>query len=332
MQPEEQPRTIVVLGSTGNQGRGVVEYLLREPGLETCLVRAVTRDTTSPAARQLLQNYQTPDERLSLVTGDVYDPESLKNAFSGAYGVFAVTSEHGHKRIDTEEDMKHELQAGLNIISVAKLCEIQHFVFSSLPNMKQVTGGRFEKLFHMDHKYIIEQWAKRDLAAVTCLLPGFFLTNLNWPQYCRHENGVVRFCPPIPGDKLVQWLDPVHDMGVFAARVFALGVSKTKNKNYVVAAPKMRMQDFATSFSRVTGHQAIYSPTSLDEWADMASGAVGPGFKEDIRQMMEWASIMPDDKICYGALDPTEDPTWEDLGLSASSFEDWLKRTGWTGP
>lgn len=173
MQPEEQPRTIVVLGSTGNQGRGVVEYLLREPGLETCLVRAVTRDTTSPAARQLLQNYQTPDERLSLVTGDVYDPESLKNAFSGAYGVFAVTSEHGHKRIDTEEDMKHELQAGLNIISAAKLCEIQHFVFSSLPNMKQVTGGRFEKLFHMDHKYIIEQWAKRDLAAVTCLLPGW---------------------------------------------------------------------------------------------------------------------------------------------------------------
>ncbi|KOS48291.1 hypothetical protein ACN38_g682 [Penicillium nordicum] len=332
MQPEEQPRTIVVLGSTGHQGRGVVECLLREPGLEKCLVRAVTRDTKSPAARQLLQDYQTPDERLSLITGDVHDLDSLNNAFSGAYGVFAVTSEHSPQRIETEEDMKHELQAGLNIISAAKLCEIQHFVFSSLPNMKQVTGGRFEKLFHMDNKYIIEQWAKLDLAAVTCLLPGFFLTNLNWPQYCRRENGVVRFCPPIPGDKFVQWLDPVHDMGIFAARVFALGVSKTKNKNYVVAAPKMRMQDFATIFTRVTGHQAIYSPSTLDEWADMASEAVGPGFKEDIRQMMEWASIMPDDKICYGALDPTEDPSWEDLGLSASSFEDWLNRTGWTGP
>lgn len=94
----------------------------------------------------------------------------------------------------------------------------------------------------------------------------------------------------------------------------------------------MRMEDFATIFTRVTGDQAIYSPTTLDEWADMASEAVGPGFREDIRQMMEWASIMPDDKICYGALDPKEDPSWDDLGLSASSFEDWLKRTGWTGP
>lgn len=46
---------------------------------------------------------------------------------------------------------------------------------------------------------------------------GFFFTNLNRPQYCRRENGVVRFCPPIPGSKSVQWLDPVHDTGVFAA-------------------------------------------------------------------------------------------------------------------
>jgi hypothetical protein len=30
-------------------------------------------------------------------------------------------------------------------------------------------------------------------------------------------NGVVRFCPPIPSTKLVEWVDPVHDMGIFAA-------------------------------------------------------------------------------------------------------------------
>ncbi|KGO40580.1 hypothetical protein PEX1_022570 [Penicillium expansum] len=321
MRPEEQPRTIVILGSTGNQGRGVVECVLREPGLEKYLVRAVTRDIKSARARQLLEDYQTPDERLSLVTGDVYNAESLENAFSGAYGVFGVTSEHAPRRIEKEEEMNHELQAGLNIISAAKLCQVQHFVFSSLPDMKQATNGRFQKLFHMDNKYIIEQWAK-----------PFFLTNLKRRQYSRRENGVVRFCPPIPGDKFVEWLDPAYDMGVFAARVFALGISKTKNKNYVVAGPKIRMQDFATIFTRVTGQQAIYSPTTLDEWADMASEAVGPGFREDIRQMMEWASIMPDDKICYGALDPAEDPSWEDLGVRASSFEDWLNRTAWTGP
>lgn len=64
----------------------------------------------------------------------------------------------------------------------------------------------------------------------------------------------------------------------------------------------------------------------------MASKAVGNGFKEDIRQMMEWISIAPEDKICYGALDPAEDSAWEDLHLRASSFEYWLRRSGWRGP
>lgn len=70
----------------------------------------------------------------------------------------------------------------------------------------------------------------------------------------------------------------------------------------------------------------------MDEWASAASEAVGPGFKEDIRQMMEWVSIAPEDKICYGALDPADDSSWNDLHVRASTFEEWLERTGWAGP
>jgi hypothetical protein len=165
------------------------------------------------------------------------------------------------------------------------------------------------------------------------VLEGLFFTNLDRPQYCRREaNGVVRFCPPIPSTKLVEWVDPVHDMGIFAAEVFSLGIAKTKNKNYVVCSPKLRMGEFASTFTRVTGQPAIYSPISMDEWAELSSKAVGNGFKEDIRQMMEWISIAPENKICYGALDPAEDSSWEDLHLRASSFEDWLRRSGWRGP
>ncbi|KAJ5430492.1 hypothetical protein N7491_007508 [Penicillium cf. griseofulvum] len=324
---------IAVLGATGNQGRGVLRSLLRDVSATTWHVRAITRNVGSPAAQELLKNFQTPDERLSLQAGDIYDLASLKDAFSGAYGVFAVTSETSDKIIATEEDMKHELQAGKNIVAAAKTCNVKHFVFSSLPNMKQVTSGRFQKIFHMDHKSIIEQWAKDELLAVTCLIPGLFFTNLNRPQYCRREeNGVVRFCTPIPATKLVEWVDPEHDMGIFAARVFALGITKTNGKSYFVGSKKIRMEDLASTFTRHTGQPAIYDPITIDEWADMASRAVGPGFKEDIRQMMEWFSIAPEDKRCYGALDLVDDVAFEELGLEASSFEDWLKRSNWAGP
>ncbi|KAJ5789836.1 NmrA-like [Penicillium psychrosexuale] len=328
-----QNRIIVVLGSTGHQGKGVVSSLLSDDSRELWHVRAVTRDVNSVSAQRLLNDFQTSDHRLSLTSADIFDVESLQNAFSGAYGVFAVTNETNSRTIENEDDLKLELESGKNIISAAKICRIQHFVFSSLPDMRRATSGRFDKLFHMDHKFIIEQWAKQDLSAVTCLLPGLFFTNLDRPQYCRREaNGVVRFCPPIPSTKLVEWVDPVHGMGIFAAEVFALGIAKTKNKNYVVCSPKLRMGEFASTFTRVTGQPAIYSPISMDEWADLASKAVGVGFKEDIRQMMEWISIEPEDKICYGALDPAEDSSWEELHLRASSFEDWLRRSGWRGP
>lgn len=163
---------IVVLGSTGNQGRGVLRSLLREVSPTTWHVRAVTRNVGSPGAQELLKTFQPPDERLSLKAGDIYDLASLEDAFSEAYGVFAVTSELSGKIIANEEGMKHELQAGKNIVAAAKTCNVKHFVLSSLPNMKQVTSGRFQKIFHMDHKSIIEQWAKDELSAVTCLIPG----------------------------------------------------------------------------------------------------------------------------------------------------------------
>ena len=163
---------IVVLGSTGNQGRGVVRSLLHEPSPTSWHVRAVTRNAESPAAQELLKAFQTPDKRLSLQAGNMYDEASLEDAFMGAYGVFAVTSECSDQLIADEEGMKHELQAGRNIVAAAKSCSVKHFVFSSLPNMKEVTSGRFEKIFHMDHKAIIQRWAREGLSAVTCLIPG----------------------------------------------------------------------------------------------------------------------------------------------------------------
>ncbi|KAJ5816191.1 hypothetical protein N7447_008424 [Penicillium robsamsonii] len=325
---------IVVLGSTGNQGRGVLQSLLREVSA-TWHVRAITRNVGSPAAQELLKTFQTPDERLSLKAGDIYDLASLKDAFSGAHGVFAVTSELSGKIIANEEGMKHELQAGKNIVAAAKTCNVKHFVLSSLPNMKQATSGRFQKIFHMDHKSIIEQWAKDELSAVTCLIPEKVRPmelKSSTSSNLEAENGVVRFCPPIPATKLVEWVDPEHDMGIFAARVFALGVTKTNGKSYFVGGKKLRMEDLASTFARHTGQPAIYDPITIDEWADMASHSVGPGFKEDIRQMMEWFSIAPEEKRCYGALDPADDVALEELGLEASSFEDWLKRSNWAGP
>lgn len=171
MASTQQARTIVVLGATGNQGRGVVTALLQKTS-PAFIVRAVTRDIEGSSAKRLVTEFGSTD-RLRLVKGDVYDSQSLHYAFKDAYGVFAVTQNRiAGGTVDTEDDMKHELQAGRNIVDAAEACKIQHFVMSSLPNLTKASGGRFTKVYHFDYKHQIEQWARQRLPAVTALLPG----------------------------------------------------------------------------------------------------------------------------------------------------------------
>ncbi|RFU81405.1 cinnamoyl- reductase [Trichoderma arundinaceum] len=302
------PCIIVVVGATGNQGGGVVRALLQSKAVEESpwYVRAITRDPNSAKAKSFLAENQTTDNRLSLVAGHVYDKSSLQDAFTGAYGVFGITSEsYPGKLLEKKEDMRHEVEAGRNMILAAKECNVKHFIFSSLPDMITATGGQFLNIYHMNNKQMIEQIARENLEGFTAL---------------------------IPGRQVAQWTDASHDVGLFAARIFCMGIEKTRGKTYLVMSPRTAAFDMAKTFTQVTGQPAIHNPISAEEFGELAVPFVGPAFKEDAKQMMEWAAVMPADKICYGAMDTYEDDSFKTLGLKASSFEQWLRRSGWMGP
>ncbi|KAJ6186113.1 hypothetical protein N7519_007414 [Penicillium mononematosum] len=329
----EDVKVIAVLGATGNQGGGVVQALLKNsaPRLH---VRAITRDTCSAGASKLRAKFEN-DDRLEMVAANVYDKESLFKAFNEVFGVFAVTNNRlSGKTIEKEEDMDHELEAGRNIIDAAKACEVQHVVLSSLPNLAEASNRQFTKVFHFDNKSKIEQWAKDELLAVTALHP---------------DDGTVRFCAPIEADKLADWVDPSYDIGVYAAgeaslslqmtclltnsqEIFRLGPQKTASKTYPVVGPKLSFAEFANIFSDTTSRKAIFDPITLDQWGATVAATVGKGYEEDIRQMMQWISVAPDEKICYGTMDPRDDTSWKDLGVRASTFAEWMERAAWRGP
>lgn len=232
--PNSRP-VIVVLGATGLQGGGVARELLKSRKWH---IRAGTRDPNSTKAKKLLVE---ANGMLELVTIHPYQIETLRKAFVGAYGVFAITSErHPDKKLVNEDEMTHEIEAGRNAVQAALECNVQHFVFSSLPDMQKVTSSRYPKLYHMDNKYAVEKIAREQLQQrVTCLIPGFFYANLQMFQYTRRdgmstntqrdlkqtmsglqwnkEDGRVRFCIPIPSDQNAQWSDAEYDMGIYAA-------------------------------------------------------------------------------------------------------------------
>ncbi|KAH7160664.1 hypothetical protein EDB81DRAFT_943488 [Dactylonectria macrodidyma] len=332
MSSNQQARIIVVLGATGNQGRGVVRALLHKTS-PSFHVRAITRDVGSPAAQSLVADFQSGG-RLSLSKASIYDVESLRLAFQNAYGVFAVTHNRlSGQTIDTEDQLRHELAAGSNIVDAADHCKVQHFVMSSLPNLTLSSDGVFTKVYHFDYKHEIEQLARKRLPTVTSLLPGLFYTNMLWSQYCRREgDGSIRFCAPVPGDTLADWVDPGYDIGVFASAVFSAGPQKTGSKAYPVVSPKIRFSEFPEIFSKVTSQPSRFEMTTIEEWGATVAATVGKGYEEDIRQMMQWIAVALSDKICYGTMDYKNDTSWEDLGVRASTFEEWLARSKWQGP
>ncbi|KAK7726229.1 hypothetical protein SLS63_007743 [Diaporthe eres] len=281
---EKEPRVIAVLGATGNQGRGVVKALLDSP--HNFQVRAITRDPASQAAQDLLA-LVSHHEGLRLVRGDVYDTASLLGAFEGAHGVFAMTQNHiSGKMFDKEEDLRHELEAGRNIVDAARGAGVGHFVFSSLPDITGASGGRYPKVYHFDFKHQIDQWARQRLPAVTTLIPA----------------------------------------------VFEAGPERTASKTYPIGSSKISFGEMPAIFSRVTGAPARFESISLEEWTSTVVSVAGKGFEEDIRQMVQWVRDAPADKICYGTMDPAADSSWEDLGVRASTFEEWILRNKWMGP
>src|ERR1700747_2893692 len=118
-------KLIAVVGATGQQGGAVVRALRAGNQFN---VRALTRNPS--------KHRELADE---VVEADLNRQETLASAFKGAHGVFLVTNfqEHG-----TEE-----LKQATAAIRAAKDAGVQHFVWSTLPDVEAISKGKF----HVPH-------------------------------------------------------------------------------------------------------------------------------------------------------------------------------------
>lgn len=101
-------------------------------------VRALTRNPSSPRAAALA------DMGAELFEADNLDQESLRAAFEGAHGVYAITTWSGSSfgadgavvradNLNSDYLMRSEVEQGLNIIRAAEETPgLQHFVMQSM--------------------------------------------------------------------------------------------------------------------------------------------------------------------------------------------------------
>jgi uncharacterized protein YbjT (DUF2867 family) len=174
---KEQAPTIAVVGATGRQGGATAQALI-EAG---AAVRAVVRDTSSPAARQ-------PGEQgIQLAEADLNHAETLAKAFQGADAVFAMTMLSGPNGTDGE------VEQGKAIGDAASTVGVNRILYSSV-------GGaeRHTVIPHFESKRRVEEYLAGLGLPVTFMHPVFFMENLNRsrpPPTTGNSCSACR-CPP----------------------------------------------------------------------------------------------------------------------------------------
>ncbi|OIW22901.1 NAD(P)-binding protein [Coniochaeta ligniaria NRRL 30616] len=183
-------KLVVVVGATGNQGGSVARRFLRDPRYA---VRALTRDTSSPAAQELAAL------GAEVVRADLDDVKSLETAFAGANVIFSVTNYwEPFFRPDCRAKAQElgitcrryaydvEYRQGKNIAdaaaTVADSLDDNGFLVSTLSHATKCSNGKFKDLYHFDSKadvfpdYVAATHPKL-AAKMSCIETGFFTTS-----------------------------------------------------------------------------------------------------------------------------------------------------------
>ncbi|KIX08900.1 uncharacterized protein Z518_03557 [Rhinocladiella mackenziei CBS 650.93] len=270
-------KILVVFGATGKQGGSVVRCILSDPKTASMFsVRAITRDPSKPSAQELTKM------GAECVSADCDDKPSLRIAMDGAYAVFAVTNFWEKKSAEAE------VQQGKNMADVAKEVGVQHFIWSSLLNITELSGGKLSQVAHFDSKADVEQYIRDIGIPATFFLPGFYMSNIPG-QSLNNKQGPYNFALPIPTNSPIPLFDTEADTGKFVKGILlnrekVLGARIYGASGYYT--PERIIADFqAVKPKDGQGGRALQVPEEMFKKV-LASKGLPPPLQEEMLQNM----------------------------------------------
>ncbi|TDZ22930.1 NmrA-like family domain-containing protein 1 [Colletotrichum orbiculare MAFF 240422] len=330
------PKTIAVVGATGNQGGSVARRFLAA-GYR---VRAITRDPSSPAASRLRALGATP------VQADLEDVDALAGAFRGANVIFSVTNYwEPFFRPDCRAEARElgvscrehaydvERRQGRNIADAAAATadslDENGFLVSTLSHAGKRSGGRFTELYHFDAKadvfpgYVGERYPAL-AAKMSCIHTGYFYTSYNIlpnSYFAKNTDGTFTMAFTTSPDKPVPHLDPVGDMGNFTYAVSQMPPGKA----YMAEGTTCTWPQFLETWARVNGVEASYKQVSQEEMIE-ATGERDTGI--EVALMFSYSS----DPGYDGGMDLLTAADLRKAGVECpmTTWEEWVKKNDWS--
>jgi uncharacterized protein YbjT (DUF2867 family) len=305
-------KVIAVVGATGAQGGGLVRAILEDPAREFA-VRALTRDVTSPQARQLAA------AGAEVVAADVDDRDSLERAFAGVHGAFCVTFFWAHFSAE------REMAQADNMAAAAATAGVRHVIWSTLEDTRQWVPLSDNRMPTLQGKYKVPHFDGKGEANRAFVDRGLPVTLLNtsfyWDNFIHFglgpkpgPDGTLTLTLPM-GDKRLPGI-AAEDIGKCALGIFKLGPAATAGKTIGIAGELVTGEAMAAGLTRALGRTVRYNDVSPD-----AFRALGFPGADDLGNMFQ---VKRDFEAEYCAARDVEYS--RQLNPSLLSFEQWLAR------
>jgi len=239
-------KIIAIVGSTGSQGGGLAQAILADPN-GGFAARAITRDPNKDKAKALAVN------GAQVVKADLDDVESLKKAFAGAYGVYAVTNFWEHFSGE-----KEKAQAK-NIAEAAKAMGVKHVIWSTLEDTRKLMSADDKRMPMLQEKYRVPHFDAKAEAndyfkglPVTYLVTSFYWDNLYMfglaPK--KGDDGVYSWTFPMGDSKMAGMA--AEDIGKTAYGVFKAG-DKYIGKTVGITGENLTVKEMGDKLSKGLG-------------------------------------------------------------------------------
>ena len=252
-------KIIAVVGATGLQGKGVVNALIKEGSYK---VRAITRN---------------PDKYVGkaneVVQGDLTDLESLTKALQDAHGVFVVTNFW---------EGADELAQGKIAVEAAKKANVNHFVWSTLPNVEKISNGQFD-VPHFTGKAKVDELVKNaGFAHYSFVQPPFYFQNFTGQLAAQQQqDGSIGWTLPIDPSKKVIHMADISDLGKVVAGAF-LNPAKVGNGSYLSLATELNSFNDVLGVFKANGKTYSFNQVPSEVFSNFFEGA------SEIAQMLAY--------------------------------------------
>jgi uncharacterized protein YbjT (DUF2867 family) len=244
-------KLIAVIGATGQQGGGVVRALQANGQFK---VRALTRNPDKH--RELAEE---------VVEVDLGKPETLKAAFAGAHGVFLVTN--------FQEAGSDELRQATAAIRAAKDAGVKHFIWSTLPDVEAISGGKFD-VPHFTGKAKIDRVVKDGgFENYTFVIAPFYYQNLAGAIAAHNQaDGSTGWALPLDPTLQVIQMGDINELGDIVAGAFAHPDEAGNGQYLPLVGDFMSFNEIVETLNR-QGHNFSYKQVPKEAFAGAFPGA-----------------------------------------------------------